>query len=218
MILLLLWASDAAAQAPTDAGAAHVRAPSEGLSPALGDRAERRTLPSPFFPKRIGNPGILSEKVRARLEERVRSRAAEDGVPPPLPLAGTDTLPPEDAVIHAEPPSGDTLRRRMISFETDEGVTILSNRRADLQSPAPAPLPSAPVVTRQSAEEPVPERSEATETRSLRARRAPPPRRKETSTSWGWIALVAGGAGGLGFWWLKRGRSRLPGEPGNRVR
>lgn len=158
---------------------------------------------------------MLSEKVRARLEERARMRAIQDGVtagspgaaPPSLPLSAE---PSEGVIQRADPLGGTTPMRRMVSFENDDGVTVLSNHPRDVPAAA---IPAPPARIEAAVAEPPPEpvERETTEVRPLRPKpvartaRAPEPR-----SAWPWFLIGGTAFAGLGAWWLRRGRGGPP--------
>lgn len=184
-----------------------VAAPDAGAgTPPRGDREPR----SHFFPKLIANPSLLSEQVRARLQERAAARSAEPQLP---------ALEEEGAVK----PARDDARasearvarlRRMVSFETLEGVTVLSNRGADGQertSPSrPLPPPPAPPV---DTAQPAPAGTEAAPSAPARPEKHGPrpshaPRREDPPTRWPWLVLIGLSATALGAWVSARGRDK----------
>lgn len=194
---LLIAGFGASAGAATDAGS----------SAAQTNGTELR---SRFFPKHI-NSGMLSEKVRARLEESARARAIEAGengaaapaersAPPPPPAARV-----QDVIERVDIPANGTALRRVVSFQNDEGVTVLSNRPRDLPTvvrAAPTRIESEPeeLAAAPAQQEPV------TEARRLRPKAsvARSARDPEPRAVWPWLALGGTAFAGLGVWWLLR--------------
>jgi hypothetical protein len=139
-------------------------------------------------------------------------RALKDGVTAGSPVQAAPSLPlqaelPEGAIERVEQHDGTAPLRRMVSFENDEGVTVLSNRPKD----APADAVSTPParVGREIAEPtPEPVENEATEARPLRpspiARGSRAPERRSI---WPWFLIGGTALSGLGAWWLRRSRS-----------
>lgn len=178
--------------------------------------------------KRIQNPGVLSDGVRARLEQNAARHAAN------LPLH--DPGHPREGREHAaagaggaqhfplsEPlRRGDSQMRRVQALETNEGVTVLSNR---VESPDPRlsmVAPQRPHVVEHHEEPSEAAEPEARENedlaaaphvvekthnlRALRERPAPP---KAASTGNGWLAwplmlFVATGAVVGTLWFRKK--------------
>ncbi len=136
------------------------------------------------------------------LEEGTTAAGAPAQAPPSLPLQA----PPLEAIERADRHDSATPLRRMVSFENDDGVTVLSNRTMDLPEPA-APAPPARIGS-EVAEAPS-ERvaSEVTEALPLRPRPlARGSRAPEPSTVWPWFLVGGAALAGLGVWWLRRGR------------
>lgn len=139
------------------------------------------------------DPSQLSEGVRAQLQQRALARQPSSGAAAePSP----STLPAPTRALTRRVPSeefsalGDDRKRRVRSFETDEGITVLSNR-------LPPDLPHARLSLAMQASRAAPEReSEAlvdpprvTETHSLRAYDAKlaKPKSESPDTSQGWL-------------------------------
>lgn len=188
--VLALFALLAAAQ--QDAGADSERASAH---------PEQR---SRFFPKLVTNPSLLSDRVRARLAE-----SGGEWKGGSLAAAPEDTIVRADDVDDAAAVATEARVGRMFSFETSEGVTVLSNRPQE--APPPARASAEPVVE----ESPVPlqkvepgpamERSEPHESRS--AAGAEPPRVVDGGPSrWPWLLLIGSGAAAFGAWFALRGR------------
>lgn len=222
-LILGLWviglpATPVLAQAAPDAGTGRAanEPPQDRRVSASKGRAH-----SPFFPKLIGAPALLSEKVRAKLEERARSRAIEQAAAGHIePGSARATAPLADSPL-AEPAGietveprvmGDDVRsRRMVAFETDEGITVLSNHARDVPTPVRAIAKSAPLGVEA---EPVvvADHRPMTETRGLHARTDAARRSAGATTAsiiesglvwWG----VAGAASvGLALVWFMRRR------------
>lgn len=203
-----LSAALAASAGAADAGAPRGNEPPESAG-TLAAKAPGTELRSRFFPKHI-NPGMLSEKVRARLEESARTRAIEagrNGTAAPGERSFPALAEPSEGVIErVDPPANGAALRRMVSFENDEGVTVLSNRPKDV--PAPAPAARAPFESEAAEPAPAPAQRETTQTRRLRPK--PPEARSargpEPRSTWPWFALGGTALAGVGVWWIRRGR------------
>lgn len=203
--LALLLAVVATSTLPAAGADAGFRSPPSAPYPR---GLERATPPSPrsrFFPKLIDNPAVLSERVRAQLVERVAAGAG--GAPPPL-------LPRDDAVKRTDPVPAvpEAVRqRRMMAFETIEGVTVLSNRAGD-PSPAPVPVapdeePSPPVpVPRSPDDEEAPARAAERAPRRRASPASPETARDDAPTRWPWLVLIGTGAAAFGAWFAMRRR------------
>jgi hypothetical protein len=155
--------------------------------------------PSGVLPKLI-DPNQLSEGTRARLAERAagrhasslparepapRQEASQQGAPGPVP-------PYRPRISGAEALQGARGRTRVQALETDEGVTLLSNRiqlsesrisAAVAKQPRP-PAPEPPVVEETVATADSPS---ITETRSLRPLSSRSAKAKDASTGLGWL-------------------------------
>lgn len=157
------------ADAGAPASTAAFKPPAEPARPAEA---------SGVLPKTI-NPALLSEGTRARLEERVSGRHAS-ALPSQVPELRTATsaaapgagLPPGSM---NEPLQRGQARTRVQALETDEGITILSNRLQPESVPRLASLvaqqPAAPLEqaeTEEIAPAAAVSTSDATETHSLR--------------------------------------------------
>jgi hypothetical protein len=147
---------------------------------------------SGVLPKTI-NPALLSEGVRARLEERVSGRHASA-----LPQAPEPRGASSGGLAAAAPPRAmnEPLRRgqartRVQAVETDEGVTILSNRLQPLPTPRLASL----VAQRPAPKQELPEddgvapaavvsASDVTQTHSLRPLSSRSVKEKGTGLGW----------------------------------
>jgi hypothetical protein len=177
------------ADAGVPARAAAPTAPTEQKA-----QAERKSdEPSGVLPKTI-NPALLSEGVRARLEERVSGRHAS-ALPqaPELRGASSATAGPAMAPPRAmsEPLRRGQARARVQAVETDEGVTILSNRLQALPTPRLASL----VAQRPAPQQELPEddgvapaavvsASDVTQTHSLRPLSSRSVKGKGTGLGW----------------------------------
>jgi hypothetical protein len=152
----------------------------------------------------------LSETVRSRLKERrqaTRPPAVEEEHPrpqPPLPSTTGRRPLSEEAVRRGE------ARRRMHSFETAEGVTVLSNTFMDMPAPAPPPaalaVAAAANTTQREGQTTLDPPPEITETRSLRALRTAADKRENERGSVGWPIFALLGlciVGTLGWIWRK---------------
>jgi hypothetical protein len=225
-----LQASVAAAPAwaqRADAGAEHP-ATRPATAPPATEPPKPAEEPSGVLPKTI-DPAILSERTRASLQERTAGRHATSlpSAPPALrsesgavhDLAPAGSLP--SATTSRYRPGNEPLRRgeahmkRVQAVETDEGVTLLSNRmQPSTTTPAFAALTAQ--TTHDRMEQP-PLEDEAlvasrdtpslTETRSLRPQsaRAVNP---NTGTGLGWllwpfVLFVATGAV-LSTLWIRK--------------
>ncbi len=201
-----LWGGSAAAQARADAGAPRQDRVGGRLSPTPPELPSQR---SRFFPKAIPASALLSERVQATLAER--ARAAQ-----PAPMANTAEAPPTVSPAPAPPAAPPTLSeaaarrgearlRRVQSIETDDGVTILSNRFLDSPDPRRA-ASRAPLVRSQPQGETVINEPQVTETRSLRTAEPTLATREEGDTSEDWqLPLLVFVAAGLisGAVWLR---------------
>jgi hypothetical protein len=209
-----LVAAPAGAQ-HADAGAAHPAAP-----PPPPEEPKPPEPPSGVLPKAI-DPSVLSERARASLQERAAGRHASSlpSAKPGLGLApnGQDSparlASPATRRLDDEPlRRGEAHQRRVQALETDQGVTLLSNRIHRLPQPRVTPLLArAPL---DHLDEPSPneetvalssESPHVTETRSLRPGSS---RRAGSSTGLGWllwpfVLFIATGAV-LGTLWFRK--------------
>jgi hypothetical protein len=194
--------------------------PSQEPSPS-GDPSGSREA-SGVLPKAI-NPDQLSEGARARLAERAAGRhpsslpAREPAPRPDLPREAAPGAAAQVPPYRPVPGGSEPLRRgqarmRVQAVETDEGVTLLSNR---IQLPErrlsaavakrPTPDPEPPVTDEAVA---AADLSNVTETHSLRPSSSRNARAKSTSTGLGWllwpfVLFVTTGAV-VGTLWFRR--------------
>jgi hypothetical protein len=208
------WPLPARAQ-HADAGVEHAAAPApvEPKAPAE---------PPGVLPKTI-DPNMLSERTRASLQERSAGRHASS-----LPAPNADTAR-DPSRLQDTPSSSATFRqragsepqrrgeahlRRVQAVETDEGVTLLSNRikAAQRVSDLIAKTPPAPLDERAPAQEEVVaaagESASITETRSLRPSSARTTSARNASRGLGWLVwpfvlFVTAGAV-LGTLWFRK--------------
>lgn len=201
--LLLAAAMPAHAQ-HADAGVEHkavttppVSPPSPELSPS--DPAGSHD-PSGVLPKAI-NAAQLTEATRARLAERAAGRHPSS-LPPREPAphhelpheaapTASTSVPPYRPVIGNEPLRRGQARMRVQAVETDEGVTLLSNR---IQLPEPR---LSALVAKQPLHDPEPAAAEepvaaadapqVTATHSLRPSASRSAKAKSTSAGLGWL-------------------------------
>lgn len=168
-LALALAAGDAAAQ--SDAGQPPF-ATNEG---ALADRAPGGAP----FQKTIA-PSSLPESVQRRLRERAGADPSAKPLEPPSAEAPR-------ALSETARRIGDARMRRVQAFDTGRGVTILSNRLAELPSPTHvAAREPEPISAREG--KTLLQPTELTETRSLRAAAAPVPRDADLH---GWLWPLA---------------------------
>jgi hypothetical protein len=228
--VVLQTALPLAAQAQhADAGVEKAAAPPAATPPAAAVPPAETTPPaeaphpneaSGILPKVI-NPGQLSESTRARLAERAAGRHPSL-LPPPAPVPhrelppeaqGAATAPSQRPRVGSEPLRRGQARMRVQAVETDEGVTLLSNR-IQLAEPrlsaavakTPLPVPEAPAV-----EEPVAvaDTASVTETHSLRPLSSRAAKAKNTGTGLGWllwpfVLFVTTGAVVATLWFRKK--------------
>jgi hypothetical protein len=191
-----------AATAPPAAPAepAPSQQPSPGADPAGTPDPSGNREPSGVLPKVI-NPGQLSDGARARLAERAAGRhpsSLPSREPTPhhqlpneaAPGAATSVPPFRPGAGGGEPLRRGQARMRVQAVETDEGVTLLSNR---IQLPEQRlsaavakrslPDPQAPIADEAVA----PAASNVTETHSLRPASSRSAKAKHTSTGLGWL-------------------------------
>jgi hypothetical protein len=195
------------AQSSADAGVQHhAAAPPE---PPVTEPADRAT-----GLKAIPNPGQLSENVRARLQEQAAGRHPSDLAPQPSATAGSSALgAPSFRRVETEPlRRGEARMRRVQAVETGEGVTILSNRMAEL----PERTLTALAMRRARPPEPtegVPSalaaRTSVTETHSLRTLASRTVAPKTHGTGLGWLLwpfalFVTTGAVVAALWFRKK--------------
>jgi hypothetical protein len=151
-----------------DAGALHAAQATPELDNAPHALEDPELTPGAGLLKRIEDPSVLSERVLAQLEKR----AGVDAVPAQAALEPDSARVAERSRVPLAV-SPDERRaerqRRTRAFETEAGVTVLSNRNAD-RAPAPRTrthdLPS-PVAARPSGETLI-EPPRLTSTHSLR--------------------------------------------------
>lgn len=171
--------------------------------------------------KRIPNPAQLSESVRARLEQRAALHAADlaqgaQGVAaaPPVtqPAVPVQGALPDDAPLRR----GEARQRRVQAVDTEEGVTVLSNRLV-LPDPRLALTAQRTVAAEPDPEPPV-EEDEAlalsepasvTETHSLRTLGSRPAPSNPVSAGLGWLVwpfvlFLLGGAVVGTLWFRKK--------------
>ena len=187
-----------------DAGVEKAAAPpaAEPAPPAAEPappEAPRPSEPSGVLPKLV-NPLQLSEGTRARLAERAAGRHPS-ALPPPEPQSHRELpaeaqspapLPPSRTRMGSEPLRRGQARMRVQAVETDEGVTLLSNR-IQLAEPrlsaavARTPLPEP--IEPPAAEHPIAlaDTPSVTETHSLRPMSSRAAKAKHTSTGLGWL-------------------------------
>ena len=171
------------AWAQADAGREPASAPIHDLEAA--PKAATPAQASPFFPKAI-RPSMLAESVQSRLEERDAERRRESEEEPRR--------------------RGEARMKRVRSVETEQGITILSNRLTELPAPRlamTAPMPAAP-PPREG--ETVVERPEVTETLALRAITSASVARDADPTWLGWVlaSFMAVGAVVGTLWFRKK--------------
>jgi hypothetical protein len=157
------------AAVPPPAAAPPAAEPPAAEPPPAAAEAPPANAPSGVLPKVI-NPAQLSESVRARLAERAGGQHPSSL---PEPAAGSGASAPHRSRTGAsEPLRRGQARMRVQAVETDEGVTLLSNRIQLSESRLSAAVArrSAPEPEAPTAEEaPVVEDSaRITETHSLR--------------------------------------------------
>jgi hypothetical protein len=203
------FGSSALAQS-ADAGAAHasLSAPEPGNTAGTLDEPEVPLAPGAGLLKRIENPALLSERVLTQLEKRA---------------SGVDTVPTRSAaaapgrgnVVERSPvpvaTSADVRReerqRRTRAFETEAGVTVLSNRNADA---APAPRRRAPDLPGPAMERPTGETSidppRLTSTHSLRPLSAAQSERNALSVGLPLLLLLGASTLAGALWWHKKGQ------------
>jgi len=213
-----LLPTPARAQSGADAGAS---APEQAAPPAPPAVAEANaTEPEAsdpgkgagFVPKTLRDGQRLPDNLQSWLHERGGSRPTRIA----RHAASASALAAHEQPHPGSDESARAVRsRRMRSFD-EAGITVLSNRLS--QSPAslarvtpariaePAPRPRRPEPTEVEPEL-EPEPSEVTETRSLRAKRAPA-RHSTFDDGFGWASLAAGGSalGLAALWFRRRGR------------
>jgi hypothetical protein len=196
--------------------------PPPGGDPSASPDPSGSREASGVLPKAI-NPNQLSEGARARLAERAAGRhpsslAAREPTPrqelprEAAPGAAAQVPPYRPVVGGGEPLRRGQARMRVQAVETDEGVTLLSNR---IQLPErslsaavakrPAPDPEPPVTEEAVA---AADLSSVTETHSLRPSSARNARANNTSTGLGWllwpfVLFVTTGAV-MGTLWFRR--------------
>ncbi len=181
---------------PALAQHADAGAPAAARKPPAEPKAAAQTPPaeaSGVLPKTI-NPALLSAGTRARLEERVAGRHTS-ALPLQTPeLSGAAAA---SSVAASRRPTNEPLRRgqartRVQAVETDEGITILSNRLQP-QQPAPrlaslvAQQPAAPLEAAED-EDIAPAAavlaSDVTQTHSLRPLSSRGAKGKGTGLAW----------------------------------
>jgi hypothetical protein len=206
VLAAVLGAAPAGAQ-HADAGAAHPAAP-----PPAPVEPKAPPPASGVLPKTI-DPNMLSEKTRAGLQDRTAGRHASSlpSAKPELGLAPNAGLPTRPRPDNEPLRRGEAHMRRVQAVETDQGVTLLSNRIHRLPEPRVTPL----LARRQSDPIEEPPKEEAvvataepphvTETRSLRPSSA---RRANSGTGLGWllwpfVLFIATGAV-VGTLWFRR--------------
>jgi len=192
----------AAVPPPAAAPTAAEPPPAAGETPPAG-------APSGVLPKVI-NPAQLSESVRARLAERAASQHPSSL---PEPAAGSgESAPHRSRSGTSEPLRRGQARTRVQAVETDEGVTLLSNR-IQLSEPRlsaavakrSVPEPEAPI-----ADEPlvVQDSPRITETHSLRPMSSRSTKAASGGAGLGWllwpfVLFVTTGAV-VGTLWFRR--------------
>ncbi|HTV25762.1 MAG TPA: hypothetical protein VMG12_44000 [Polyangiaceae bacterium] len=201
---------------------AHAEPPTPPVEAAAAPAAEapHPNGPSGVLPKMI-NPGLLSESTRARLAERAGGRHAS-ALPLPEPqshrelppeVQGTAGTPSHRLRAGSEPLRRGQARLRVQAVETDEGVTLLSNR---IQLPetrlsaavAKTPLPEPPEP--RVLEEPVAlaDTSNVTETHSLRPMSSRAAKANSASSGLGWLlwpfALFVTTGAVVGTLWFRK--------------
>lgn len=202
---LLLAAAVPARAQHADAGVEHKavtppQAPPPSPEPSPSDPAGSHD-PSGVLPKAI-NAAQLSEATRARLAERaagrhpsslpVREPAPHHELPHEATPNASPSVPPYRPVIGGnEPLRRGQARMRVQAVETDEGVTLLSNR---IQLPEPR---LSALVAKQPLHDPEPAAAEdpiaaadppqVTATHSLRPSASRSAKAKSTSTGLGWL-------------------------------
>lgn len=215
-VVAALGASDARAQGHPDAGAprhaARVTPPASEQHP---DAPMLKSIPNPA--------SVLSDSVRARLQERAAARhpselAAAERSAEHAPSAGSVVA--QSARQHAMNEAlqqGAGHQRRVQALDTGDGVTVLSNRSSERAAPrlaalAPAAASSEPEpILAEREEQAGDESSRVTETRSLRAlsSRREVPKARERSLGvdwliWPFVLLLATGAVVGTLWFSKK--------------
>ena len=175
--------------------------PAPPAEPPPSPEQPRGGEPSGVLPKAI-SPGQLSDNARARLAERAAGRhpsslpAREPTPRHELPHAAAPgaapSVPPYRGTVGgSEPLRRGQARMRVQAVETDEGVTLLSNR---IQLPEqrlsaavakrPLPDPAPPVAEEEIVATAA---SSVTETHSLRPTSSRSAKSAHTSTGLGWL-------------------------------
>jgi len=143
--------------------------------------------------------------------------------PPPPPPAPAPAAPPAAAApaatagpaAHSDVDRRGDAHRRLRAFETDEGITVLSNRAEDMAlaartraAPRSQPMASLSPVIDEPVRDPA---DEVTETRALRRHREKPngaaARSERSGFRWPMLGLLGVSAAGAGLWFLKRRRA-----------
>lgn len=128
---------------------------------------------------------MLSESVQARLEEREAERRRESEEEPRR--------------------RGEARMKRVHSFETEQGLTILSNRLAELPAPRLAMTAPVPVAPPPREGETVVERPEVTETLALRSIASASVARDADPTWLGWVLASFMAVGAIvGTLWFRK--------------
>lgn len=216
----------ALAQSAPDAGAN--RHAASGTDAPPGAANERPAAP---VLKSIPNANnVLSERVRARLQERAAGRhpselgaheaaAEHPSEPAAQPLVSAAPPAVQSAREHASSEAlrrGAAHQRRVLALDTGDGITVLSNRMGNLSAPPLAAVRPSRAEAEHS-EEVTPEQHAAldeatvTETRSLRAlsSRREVPKAREGNLGIGWllwpfVLLLATGAVVGTLWFSKK--------------
>ena len=183
------------------------------------DRPQRELPPqhSAFFPKTIPS-ALLSERVQATMAARARAAQpapSADTAEAPPPLSPPPAPPAAPGPSEAAARPDEARMRRVQSIETEDGVTILSNRLLDAPNAPRVVASEVPVVRSRPSGETVIDKPQITKTHSLRTAKPTPATGDEHNESDTWpswlilssLGVAAAGMTGGGLW-LQRKRWR----------
>ena len=210
----LARAQSSDAGAAPDNETAHTTAATDPNAEAATPPAAEAAPNNGGFTKTLSPQQRLPENLQGWLRERNRRHptVAERPPTPPLNLARPVNLAPPETPSEEQAVAG--YKRRLRSFD-EHGVTVLSNRHAQLASeaaPEPAPVAATAAITVAATvpaprveEDAEPESPRVTETHSLRAKQKAKASLPEPGLGWPAYAVPIA-AIGLALIWLRRRR------------